>query len=294
MSRDAFNAGYSYPKNSVLLPDNKISTLLNIPGDVDASRDYMPAVIAGQEINANNLPAAAGVNPNRKTDQVTFVYQDDSFNRDANGVSQALPVNEPALVNEGGGLDEIVPIAGDTSMCRPNDVMLITGRTSTAVGVVTSIVGSGVRFASGDVLGINTPTSIDNPMRNITAPTSIRRVNLVTYKVSPDGTLVRSIHANDTAATVSNPSRDEPLVYGVEDLKIEYLTEDGDFTRNPTAGADGIAGTADDLQPNQRLVSQVRVTITVQSTIERRPDGQPFRITLSSTFDTRNLGYDAA
>ena len=295
MGRDAFNAGFGYPKTNVNLPDNKIPGLLNIPPDINTTRDSLPAVIAGKQVNLNSLvPQTASTPvPNRKTDQVTFVYQDATFNRDASNQSQALPVNAPTLLSLGGGLDEIIPISGNASSCRPNDIMLITGRTSTTVGIVTGVVGSGVRFAGGDVLGINTPNAGDNPMRNIEAPTSMRRVTLVTYRILADGTLVRTLYGNDPAATVSAPSRDEPLVYGVEDMIVEYVLDDGQLTRNPISGPDGIAGTSDDTASNQALVRQVRVTLVIQSS-EKQADGKPYRVTLTTTFNTRNLGYDNA
>ncbi len=285
VGRDAFNAGYSYPSNSVLLPDNRVSTLLNIPNDTDSTRDKLPPVVAGKNINANNL---SGVN----TDQVTFVFQDPTFNRNANGLSESLPVNEPTLVSML-GLDEIVPLSGNASSIRVNDLLLVTGRTSTTVGVVTSIDGSSVRFAGTDILGFNTPTAGDNPMRNIQAPTSLRRINMVTYRVLPTGVLVRTEYGNDTAATLANPSHDEPLVYGVERMQVDYVLDGGQLTRNPIAGPDNIQGTADDIPSNQVKVRQVRFTMTVRGST---PDqqGHLFSITMTSTFDTRNLGYDAA
>ncbi|HEX9962446.1 MAG TPA: prepilin-type N-terminal cleavage/methylation domain-containing protein, partial [Pyrinomonadaceae bacterium] len=50
IGRDTYNAGYAYPMNStVVLPDNKISTLLTIPNDFDTSRDTVPPIIAGND-----------------------------------------------------------------------------------------------------------------------------------------------------------------------------------------------------------------------------------------------------
>lgn len=285
VGRDAYNAGYKYPVSSVLLPDNKVSALLGVPGDVDASRDLMPPVIAGNSINPNDL---SGVN----TDQFSFVFQDPAFNVDANNVSQPLLVNAPTF-NTASGLDEIVPISGDASSCRAKDIMVITGRTSATVGVVTNINGSAVQFGSGDVLGFNSPAAIDNPMRNIQAPTTMRRASLITYRVLRDGALVRTVYANDVNRTVSSPSVDNPLVYGVEAMTVEYVLNNGTVTRNPLAGPDGVQGNGDDQPANQNLVRQVRVTLTVRSS-EKDPAGNYFKVTMTTTFDTRNLGYDAS
>ena len=184
IGRDAFNAGYKYPVYSVLVSDNKVGSLLNVAPDADGTRDTLPAIVAGRLRNANTLS-------NHSTDQVSFVFQDGNFNLDADIVSQALSVNAPTL-NMSLGLDEVVPISGDVTACRAKDIMIITGRTSTTIGVVTGIVGSSVQFANGDVLGINTPLATDNPMHNIQAPTSMRRVNLITYLVLPNGKIHKS------------------------------------------------------------------------------------------------------
>ncbi|MEJ7623179.1 MAG: hypothetical protein WKF34_04240, partial [Pyrinomonadaceae bacterium] len=84
-----------------------------------------------------------------------------------------------------------------------------------------------------------------------------------------------------------------PMVYGVEDFQIQYVMDDGTLSNNPSAGTDGIAGTADDTPSNLAAVRQVRFTISVRS-IENDQRGQPYRATMTSTFGTRNLGYDAS
>ena len=51
VGRDTYNAGFGYPlRNTVVLPDNRIGTLLSIPNDVDTSRDTVPPIIAGNNI----------------------------------------------------------------------------------------------------------------------------------------------------------------------------------------------------------------------------------------------------
>ena len=286
IGRDAFNAGYGYPNTAVLLPDDKMSGLFNIPNDTDTGRDLLPAVTAGTNITLNSLS-------NARTDQVTFIFQDPAFNQ-VSGLSQSLPINAPTY-DSTNGLDQIVPVSGNAASCQAKDIMLVSGRNSAAVAVVTAVTGSNIKFAAGDVLGINTPSAnaAINPMRNITVPAAMRRVTLVTYRVLADGTLVRTLYANDATATTSIPSRDQPLVYGVESMKVEYVLDTGAVTTNPIAGPDNVAGTADDVATNQNKVRQIRVSLTVRS-IDKDASGQPFRITLTSTFDTRNLGYDAA
>jgi hypothetical protein len=69
--------------------------------------------------------------------------------------------------------------------------------------------------------------------------------------------------------------------------------DDGTLSDNPSAGADGIPGTADDLPANLAKIRQVRFTVHVK-TNELDHRNQPYRINMSSTFSTRNLGYDAS
>ena len=112
---------------------------------------------------------------------------------------------------------------------------------------------------------------------------------MITYFVASDGTLTRREFANILPAVAFV---DEPLVYGVDNFQIQYVMDDGTLSDNPGAGPDGIAGTADDNQANLAAVRQVRYTVSVRS-IELNSAGQPYRDSLTSTFSTRNLGYDA-
>jgi hypothetical protein len=60
---------------------------------------------------------------------------------------------------------------------------------------------------------------------------------------------------------------------------------------NPGAGPDGIAGSPDDTPTPLTEVSQIRVTITARTT-EVDSRGVPVRATQTSTFATKNLGFD--
>lgn len=291
MGRDTYNAGYGYPlKNTVVLPDNRISALLGIPNDFNTDRDTVPPIIAGDNITLNTFNAAA----NTKTDQVSFLFKDSTFNLIGSAgkeVSQPLNVNAATTT---AGIDEIVPISGSNAGCRKNDLFLVTGNTGSALALVTALNGSDkVQFSNGDVLGFNQPGA-SGPLRGITTPASMLRVRMITYYVTPDGTLMRREYANVPPAVggASQNWVDEPLVYGVENFQIKYIMDDGSSTDNPSAGADKIAGNADDDQAILAKVRQVRYTIYVKGS-EKNPAGQPYQINMTSTFSTRNLGYDA-
>lgn len=283
VGRDTYNAGYGYPlRNTVVLRDNQISVLLGIPPDVDTTRDTVPPIIAGNNITLNTFNTTAGV----RTDQVTFLFKDSTFNV-VNGVSQPLNIN--AATTTGGGIDEIVPISGSNANCRVNDLYLVTGNTGSTLGVSTALSGTNkVQFSNGDVLGFN-QTGTSGALRGITTPASMHRVQMVTYFVTAGGTLTRREYVNVLPAV---NFVDEPLVYGVEDFQIQYVMEDGSLSDNPSAGLDGIPGNADDLQTNLAAVRQIRYTLSVRST-ELDQTGQVNRVSMTSTFSTRNLGYDA-
>ena len=289
VGRDTYNAGFAYPlRNTVILPDNRISTLLGIPNDFDTTRDTVPPIIAAN----NNTLNTFNPTPNTMTDQVTFLFKDSTFNLigpAGSEVSQPLSINA-ATTNS--GIDEIIPISGSNAACRINDIFLVTGNTGSALSLVTGLSGSNtVLFSNGDVLGFN-QTGPGGTLRGITTPATMQRVRMVTYFVTANGILTRRAFANAPPTVPAVTSVDEPLVYGVENFQIQYILNDGTVTDNPSAGPDGISGTMDDIQGNLAAVRQVRFTINVRST-DLNNSGQYYRITQTATFSTRNLGYDA-
>lgn len=284
ISRDAYNAGYAYPAAStVVLPDNRISTRLGIPNDYNSTRDTVPPIIAGNNITLSTF----NTTPNVRTDQVTFLFKDSTFNV-ISGVSQPLNIN--AATTTTGGIDEIVPISGSNAACRVNDIYIVIGNTGSTLGLATALSGTNkIQFSNGDLLGFN-QTGTTGPLRSITVPASIQRVRMVTYFVTADGILTRREFANILPAVVSV---DEPLVYNVEDFQIQYVMDDGTLSDNPSAGADGIAGNTDDVQANLANVRQIRLSVSVRST-EKNSSGQYYRETMTTTVSTRNLGYEAS
>jgi len=290
LGRDAWNAGYNYPlKNSVVLPDNRIAIRLGLPNDFDNARDTVPPVMAGNNITLNTFNTTAGV----RTDQVTFLFKDPTFNlTDLAGTpgditdDVSVPLNIGA-VTTGTGFNQVIPLTGSNSACRANDLFLITGGTGSTLGLATSLQGAnGVRFANGDLLGFNLVGSLAS-LDGIATPAVMQRVQMVTYFVTADGILTRREFGNVTPAVASV---DEPLVYGVENFQIQYVMDDGTLSDNPSAGVNGIPGDADDAQANLAAIRQVRFTISVRST-ELDQNNQPRRLTMTSTFSTKNLGY---
>ena len=121
----------------------------------------------------------------------------------------------------------------------------------------------------------------------------MKRVFLMSYRVKPDGTLVRMIYGNNRGAAASAQVQELPLAYNIEDMQIKYVLDDGTTSDNPSVGPDGIVGTIDDDWQGFNRVRQVQVTIKVQSTEIDEKTKVPESITISSTYATRNMDYDA-
>ncbi len=290
IGRDTYNAGFGYPlKNAVVLRDNRIAVLLGVPPDVDTSRDTVPPIMAGNNVNANTFNETPGV----LTDQLTILFKDSTFN--PQGAVPGKEVSQPLNIGAAtttGGIDEIVPISGSNANCRVNDLYLVTGNTGSTLGVATALSGGNkVQFANGDLLGFN-QTGTGGALRSITTPASMLRVRMVTYFVTNGGILTRREYVNVPPPAPAAAFVDNPLVYGVEDFQITYLMDSGLEVENPSAGPDGIAGTPDDDQTALAAVRQVRLKISVRTT-ELDQRGQPLKLYQTATFSTRNLGYEA-
>lgn len=274
LGRDTYNAGFAYPlRSTVVLPDLRVSNLLQIPVDSNNTRDTMAPIVTGNNLRPNTFNRTPGT----MTDQVTFLYKDSEFNAKS-GFSESLNINAATTT---AGIDEIIPISGDNSECRINDVFLVTGNTGSTIGVVTGLSGSNkVQFSNADVLDLNL-TGSSGPLRNITTPATMFRIFIITFYVTPDGTLMRREFGNAPSAELTTGFVEEPLVYGVEDFQIQYVMDDGTLSDSPT-----------EAEINLAAIRQVRYTITARS-MDTNATGQPATVTMTQTFSTRNLGYDA-
>lgn len=290
LGRDTLNAGFGYPLGpppSVFLRDKQISTRLGLPPDTDPNPDAIPPIIAGNNITLNTFNETPGV----RTDQVTFLFKDSTFNPvpaadPDNAVSRSVPVNRPDPANG----EVVLPAGVPNTICRVNDIYLLTGGNgSSTLAVARSLPGANrVRFNNGDILGFNqTGGAAWTSITPLNGGAALLRVQMVSYFVTPEGILMRREFANAPGVL---PFVDEPLVYGVEDFQIRYLMDNGVLTDNPSAGVDLIAGTPDDVQANLANVRQIRFTVSVRST-ELDQTNRPYRVNMTSTFSTRNLGY---
>jgi hypothetical protein len=277
MGRDALNAGVGYPNEGAALRDDTLSSpqVQISPGpDGDNVDDLLTPVLAFNNINVVNGTA---------TDQVTFVYQDDSFN---SGRSLAID----RIVDSGSQLRIAVPC--DTSPCNQpaqvGDIYLVTGQGGSAIGMVTEKPEDDkLDMANDDPLDLNKPGA-SSPIRRVVylpsctgndcdAPASVKKITWVTYRVVDDGTgvgtLVRRVYGGLTGVV------DQPLAFGVLNMQISYVLTGGVVTDSPTS-------------LEMQDIRQVRVTVDIRSPEVDPRTRQPFRTTLTSTFSTRNLGYE--
>jgi len=298
IGRDALNAGLSYNKSGALVPDNFVSTKLGLPPDTDTERDILTSVMGGNDLNQNLLNS----NPNARTDVIAFAYRDTEFNE-----GNVISLNNAATVSGSPATVRLQSAANESRNAKVYDLYLVESDSSQVAVMATNLPSlSAIDISPGDPLGINQPLNGSGTgvslLQKCTASitencttyvASVKKFFLVAYRVKSDGTLVRILYGNNTGRPANEQVQELPIAYNVEDFQIKYVLEDGSTTDNPGAGADGIAGTSDDRPSDFNLVRQITVTIKVQSTEDDEQTKRPVSITLSGTFSTRNLEYDA-
>ncbi len=271
--RDVLNAGYGdfrQSGNGAYMPDGTLPTLLALPAATNGQPDNLTTIVPGDNITLNSLS-------NVQTDQITFLFQDITFN-----TSKSLNVVAGGITSNGSRVEVQSP---GGAACRVNDLVIVSTTSASALGMVTGI-GSGsnsnrISFNSGDLLSVNGASGNNSPIGLLSNTGAVfTRVTLVTYKVLANGTLVRTTYGNNpTGADAASQKQEVPLVYGVENMVIEYILANGQALTNPPLAS-------------MQNVRQIRITLTIQSQEKNVRTNQPIRINVSSTFNTRNLNYD--
>lgn len=305
IGRDALNAGLSYHADGGFAPDDILMARLGLSQDNNSERDRLTAIIPGNNVFTNNLQTP-------KTDEVSFIYRDMDFN-DAKTVSlvnvgpSPLNASVPRVTLASSASQQCGNAANPDPCVKVWDLFLIESD-NTQIPVMATAVPSttAVDFAAGDPLGLNqslsltganasllrkcTSTIIDNCTGSVTV---MKKFFWVNYSVSSDGTLIRTMFGNNTGAASTDQIRQQPLAYGIQDMQVRYVLANGAVSDDPTAGNDGIRGTADDTPGDMNLVRQITVTLKVQSTELDDQRRTPETITVTSTFATRNVTSDA-
>ena len=312
ISRDALNAGLGYHRTGAIVPNNFLNARLGVPPDPSTDRDILTAVVAGDNIFPNNIQE----DPTVLTDTVAFACRDLDFNPDpADPVrtGQAISLNSVAKSPDDNAAARVQTVTGQTTAAvNDYDLYLIQSDTTQVAVLANLKVNSRkIDFAPGDPLGLNqsyngsgndrsllikcTTTITDNctTYSGATENATLKRFFWVSYKVKPDGTLVRTIFGNNTDKAANEQIQELPIAYNVKNLQFRYLLKDGTVTDNPSAGPDKKAGTMDDVANNFNLIRQMTVTLQVASTEIDEQTKKPIVITLNATFSLRNLQYDA-
>ena len=300
IGRDTLNAGLGYHRRGAIVPDDFLSARLDIPEDADDERDLLTSIIAGNNIYANILQSDL----NTKTDMITFAFRDLDFNSSNTVELQNVssPTGNPATATL------VTKTGTGATEARANDLYLIESDTSQVAVFASGVNGTNqINISPNDPFGLNQPLDgvdvngsllrkcVDSTDQNCTTYlASLKRFFLVKYHVRADGTLVRTVYGNNrNGLTPADQIQEFPLAYNVENMQIRYLLEDGRVLENPSAGPDGNVGTDDDTPEDFNLIRQITVTLTVQSFEADEQTKKLDKITISSTFSTRNLEYDA-
>ncbi|MGD9627940.1 MAG: PilW family protein [Pyrinomonadaceae bacterium] len=301
IGRDALNAGLGYHRKGAVAPDNFVSSTFGIPADANTDRDLITSVIAGNDINANDLNGGA------PTDVIGFCFRDMDFN-------DGDVINLSSVAPAAGNPSAALVTAAGIGNAGVGDLFLVESDTSQVAIMATGLNGNVIEAAPGDPLGLNQPLDgtgqngsvlrqCNPPVGDPPVPddnctpyvsTTANRFFMVGYKVRQDGTLVRTIFGNNRSATnAAEQIQEQPLAYNVQNLQISYVLADGTVTENPAAGLDGILGTADDDIEQLNQVRQLTISIRVQSTEVDEQTQQLESIAFTATFSARNMEYDA-
>lgn len=296
IGRDALNAGLGYTRFGANVPDNFLNSQLGFAADNDNSRDLLTSVVPGNQVNASTLQTD-------NTDMLAFVYRDvDFFGGASISLSGATPASASGNtvtvttledISAGANAGKTVPAIHDLYLAEANGIRTIV--MATAIPATKSI-----RFAPGDPLLINqalngSTADTVSVLRQCTAtvtincmnyPGSLKRIFLVTYRVSNNGTLIRTLYGNNTGANAASQIQEQPIAYGIKDLQIRYTTVGGITNDDPTdyQTPEGAARRND--------IRQVTISLTAQDGIDEAT-GKPNYVILDGTFSTRNLEYDA-
>lgn len=307
IGKDVLNAGLGYNRSGALVPDNFIATRLGLTADADTDRDVLTGITGGNNVFSNILADK----PEDKTDIIAFAYRDVKFNRDADDKTSNLIGVTDASQGTAASITRIKTqkdAPANALNVELYDLYLLESSTSQLAVIATGTDNkTQIDFAvvGDDPLGINQPFNVTGEGGSLlqkctvaitedctkyvddkTAVYSIKRFFWVSYKVKSDGTLVRTVYGNNSGGDKTKQIQEIPLASNIKDLQFKYVMSDGSVTDDP-------ANWDTKKAVNFNLVRQVIVTIKAQSDEIDEQTGKPMVITLTSTFSTRNIEYDA-
>ena len=278
--RDVINAGLSYHNVGGLVPDNFANYLVNTPADTNTDQDLMTAIVAGNNVNTNNL------NPSVNTDSITIVTRDLDFNSgkfvnftSTSASGSTVVVKTDSRPNGSDGLD----------ICKQFDLYLFETATTQVIGMVTAVPDkTTLQLAFGDPMGVNLAANGSGSAKSLLLPSTsgtLKKINVVNYKVTAAGTLVRTTYGNQVGETAANQIKTSELIYNVKDFQVTYLLNDGTSVDDPSS-----ANSNRDNQQRMNDVIEVVVTMTVNQDENSLPQSKSATV-LKEVISTRNLLY---
>jgi len=319
LSRDIINAGVDYNTSGALVPGNPsaspptnwMTTNLLITPAAGTTLAGLSPVLPGYQLNSLTNTATNVVT---KTDQVTLVLTDSSFNVTGSPASsQPLNIGSMSTTNSWLSVTDSktgAAVANGAKAFNIGDLMIVNGPNSNQSGTIGMVTGYATNNASNDTIvaatdpmGVNDLSSgtSGNMYNEIqpTGPAGARRIKMVTYHVVDDGTgqgtgtlMRRSWGGVDSTGKVQAYA-DQPLAFDVTAMSIQYYLTTGTgvvITNNPSnsmvlsAGLPAVNGFSQ--------IRQLALTITTNSPAKDPRTNLPYSETLTATFNTRNLGYE--
>lgn len=282
--RDAVNAGFGYHRTGGNIPDNAGNVMFGIAADSDTERDLMTSIIAGNDISTNSLNFGA------RMDVIAFAWRDSTFNNNA-------LINYTGATTSGTAV-KLSTAAGGAANCNPFDLYLMESASGTTqvLGMASSIPDtSTIQFSTGaanDPFGLNQSATATGNDQNLLATTAgggtIKRINLISYGIDPNGVLVRRQFGNQTGKASTAQIQSRELVYGVSDFQIKYFMENGTTVDDPSSNNNGRPN-----QINMNSVVQLQISITLAAdTSNQQQVSTP--ITIKEYISTKNLRYEAS
>lgn len=290
ITRDLSQAGTGVPLNGIPIPSLVAGGIdPNFACDSNQCYTVQDAPFTQGLLYKVTPGNAIGPTVSEPTDAIKVVYVDPTLNWAA---FQAAAINP-----NGGSLTmppATLPAPTDPAVgITPGDVMLLQNANGSAIGVVTSVVGSVITFGS-DPLNINQLTA---PSGNIKAlatpgtnpatypPTQVSRLVMVTYFIQPfvgtngpDARIMRQVGAHPPV----------PIAEHIEDLKFTYDIVDP-VTGNLTANSlDAVTGVPPVSQSNQ--IRKININVTARA-VRPEPSGDFLRINLTTSIGPRNLSF---
>lgn len=278
--RDTLNAGLGYHRFGGNVPDGFGVGLFGFPHDADSNRDWLVSIFGGSDLTDNTL------NPGVKMDFIGFVSRDQTFNG-GNLVNYTS-------TNKTGNAVYVTTPTGGAAGCVVNDLYLIESDSGTTqvIGAATAVEDNNkITLAVSDPLGVNQSATATGENQSLLMTTSgsgtIKKINLITYSVTSDGTLVRKSFGN--RGTDASQIEPRELVYGVRDFQIKYFMEDGTTVENPSSNNSGREN-----QFKMNSVVQVQISISIMPVGKDGQQNPQTPVTIKEFISTRNLRYETS